>query len=119
MIAKPLYDLLKKNVAFKFIEIECTFEELKARLINSIILAIFDPWNLTELHYDAGYGFNAVFMQRKFDLKLHPVFYFSKCTTTVESNYNSFELKTLAIIYALKRFKIYLMGIPFKIITDL
>ena len=41
----------------------------------------------------------------KSDLKFDPVFYFSKRTTVVENMY-SFELETLAIIYALNRFRI-------------
>lgn len=36
----------------------------------------------------------------------------------VESKYHSFELECLAVIYAIKRFHIYLADIPFKIITD-
>lgn len=46
------------------------------------------------------------------------VFYFSKKTTEVESKYHSFELETLAIIYALHRFRTYLLGLKFKIVTD-
>jgi len=49
---------------------------------------------------------------------MHPIFFFSKQTTDYESRYHSFELETLAIIYALRRFKIYLQGKKFKIITD-
>jgi hypothetical protein len=57
-------------------------------------------------------------MQRKEDGKLHPVFYFSKRSTETEAKYHSFELETLAIIYALRRFRIYLQGRHFKILTD-
>lgn len=35
-----------------------------------------------------------------------------------ESRYHSFELECLAVVYAIKRFRIYLTGIKFKIITD-
>lgn len=49
---------------------------------------------------------------------MHPVFYFSKRTTEAESRHYSFELKTLAIIYALRRFRIYLQAIPFTIVSD-
>jgi len=71
------------------------------------------------LHCDASsYGFGAMLIKRKFDLKLHPVFYFLKRTTAAESRYHSFELETLAIIYALNRFRVYLLGISFKIVTD-
>jgi len=57
-------------------------------------------------------------MQKKRDSKFHPVSYFSKRTTDTESRYHSFELETLAVIYALRRFRIYLYGIRFKIVTD-
>lgn len=36
----------------------------------------------------------------------------------MSSRYHSFELETLAIIYALKRFRVYLQGIKFNIVTD-
>lgn len=57
-------------------------------------------------------------MQRGKDLKFHPIFYFSKRSTEVESRYHSFELEMLAIVYAVRRFRVYLLGIPFKIVTD-
>lgn len=57
-------------------------------------------------------------MQRQADKAMHPVFYFSKRTTECETRYHSFELETLAIVYALRRFKIYLQGIPFTVISD-
>lgn len=39
-------------------------------------------------------------MQKQSDGKFHPTAYFSKTTTAAESKYDSFELETLAIIYA-------------------
>ena len=62
--------------------------------------------------------YGATLMQKGKDRKLHPVFFFSKRTTETESKYHSFELEMLAIIYALERFRVYLYGIKFKIITD-
>ncbi|WP_165309905.1 ribonuclease H family protein, partial [Enterobacter cloacae complex sp. 4DZ3-17B2] len=55
---------------------------------------------------------------RPTDKSFHPVFYFSKRTSVSESKFHSFELETLALIYALRRFRIYLQGIPFKAVTD-
>lgn len=46
------------------------------------------------------------------------MFYFSKRTADAESGYHSFELEARAVIYALRRFRVYLPGINFKIITD-
>lgn len=43
---------------------------------------------------------------------------FSCRTTTIEARYHSFELECLVAVYAIKRFHIYLSGIPFTIVTD-
>lgn len=120
IIAKPLYELLKKNIEFVFGPKELiTFETLKKKLTEAPVLSIYNPKSETELHCDASsHGFGAVLLQRKLDGQLHPVFYFSKRTSTAEARYHSFELEMLSIIYALRRFKIYLSGTRFKIVTD-
>ena len=83
------------------------------------MLALYDPKRETELHCDASsVGYGAVLMQRQDDGKFHPVSYFTKSTTSAESNYHSFELETLAIVKALDRYRIYLEHMPFKIVTD-
>lgn len=120
IIARPLNNLTKKDVPFDFGK-ECqeAYERLRDALTTAPILAIYDPKRETELHCDASSrGFGAVLLQRGDDRKLHPVSYYSKGTTPQEAKYHSFELETLAIIYALRRFRTYLEGIPFKIITD-
>lgn len=119
-IARPLQALMREGVAFRFTD-ECVgaFVELRDRLASAPVLAIYSPKRETELHCDASSaGFGAVLMQRLSDGKFHPVLYFSKATTAAESKYHSFELETLAIIYALRRFRVYLEGIPFRIVTD-
>ena len=120
VIAKPLYDLLRKNASFAFEVRELqAFEELKNKLTQAPVLAIYNPNSETELHCDASIaGFGAVLAQRGSDKQFHPIFFFSRRTTEVESRYHSFELEMLAIIYALRRFKVYLSGIKFKIVTD-
>ena len=120
LIAKPLYDLLRKNVKFTFEKKELdSFEKLKRKLIEAPVLAIYNPNNETELHCDASaIGFGAVLLQRGKDKQFHPVFFFSKRTTEAEAKYHSFELEMLAIVYALRRFRVYVSGIRFKIITD-
>lgn len=119
-IARPLYDLLKKESVFRFGDAEKeVFEFLKMCLLDSPVLSIYSPDDETELHCDASaLGYGAILLQRKADNQFHPVFYFSKKTTEAESRYHSFELETLAIVNALKRFRVYLEGIAFKIVTD-
>ncbi|XP_076660149.1 uncharacterized protein LOC143363456 [Halictus rubicundus] len=120
ILAKPLYDLTRKDAKFQFAEKEKqAFETLKNRLLSAPILSIYSPQDETELHcYASASGFGAILLQRKADKKLHPVFYFSKRTTEIESRYHSFELETLAIASALRRFRTYLLGRKFKIVTD-
>lgn len=73
----------------------------------------------TELHTDASiYGFGATFLQRNSeDQALHPVYYASG-KTTPEEKYSSYELEVLTIVRAFKRFRTYLLGIRYKIVTD-
>lgn len=120
VIAKPLYDLTKKDRQFALGTDELqAFETLKCKLLESPVLALFDPSADTELHCDASaLGFGAILVQKKNDGNWHPVFYFSKRSNEAESKFHSYELETLAIIYALRRFRVYLHGRPFKIITD-
>lgn len=99
-------------------DLENAFEILKNKLIKSPIVAIYDAKAYTELHCDVNaQGFGVILMQKR-DNRMHPVFYFSKRTTEAETKYHSFELETLAIVYALRRFRIYLQGISFIIISD-
>lgn len=120
LLAKPLYDLIKKDAQFVFGEKQLEiFMQLKEKLLNAPLLSIYNPNADTELHCDASsLGFGAVLLQRQDDKQLHPIFFFSKRSTDQESRYHSYELETLAIIYALRRFRIYLTGIRFKIVTD-
>ena len=82
-------------------------------------LHAFYPEKETELHCDASaIGFGSVLLLKQDDGRFHPIAYFSKRTTQAEARYHSFELETLAIIYSLRRFRIYLEGIEFRIVTD-
>jgi len=42
----------------------------------------------------------------------------SRKTTDAQRKYSSYELEVLAIIEAITKFRVYLLGIPFKIVTD-
>lgn len=44
--------------------------------------------------------------------------YFSKRTSSAEEKYHSYELETLAVVNALKNFRVYLLGIEFTLVTD-
>ncbi|GBM25400.1 Transposon Ty3-I Gag-Pol polyprotein [Araneus ventricosus] len=119
-IAKPLSDLIRSDNPFVFEQPQIeAFEKLKKLLTESPVLSIFQQGKTTELHTDASQqGYGAVLLQETEDGKLHPVQYMSKKTTPAEEKYSSYELEVLAVVNALRKFRTYLMGNHFKIITD-
>lgn len=120
VVTNPLFRLLRKGVEFDFND-DCmrVFETLKQLLTSSPLLCVYDPFKETELHTDASkIGFGAVLLQRQDDHKFHPVAFFSKTASESESRYHSYELETLAVVYALDRFRVYLTGIAFTIVSD-
>lgn len=120
-IARPLSNLLRANAVYQFGDIEKNaFRQLKIALSERPVLHLYRPGAETELHTDASkHGYGAILLQRNAeDQFLHPVYYASGKTTPAEERYTSYELEVLAIVRALKRFRVYLLGIPFKIVTD-
>ncbi|GFW05783.1 transposon Tf2-6 polyprotein [Trichonephila clavipes] len=121
VIAKPLSDLLRKDTPFNFdVKQKASFDELKRLLCQKPVLGIYRQNCETEIHTDASIdGLAAVLLQRfPDDNSLHPIYYMSRKTSETEKKYTSYELEVLAIIEALKKFKVYILGMPFKIITD-
>lgn len=120
-IARPLSDLLKAGKAFVFDTVEReSYSRLKYFLSQEPVLRIYDPGAMTELHTDASIdGFGAVLLQ-KYDNEnnYHPVQYMSYKTSEAERKCHSYELEVLAIIKAVQKFRVYLLGIRFKLVTD-
>lgn len=120
-IAHPLQRLLRKDIKFE-IDDKCkqSFQLLKEHYVTPPILAVFNRHKETEVHSDAcTTGFGAMLVQRQDDGLFHPVYYYSRATSPEESRMRSYELETLAIVYALKKFRNYLHGIKFSYFTHL
>src|SRR6202008_341407 len=60
----------------------------------------------------------SILSQKDNNGKEHPILYDSKTLNKSEQNYDTIHLKALAVIWALKKFRHYLHGRKFKIITD-
>lgn len=121
LIARPLSDLLRNGRKFEFGENQRrSFESLKQAITQRPVLTIFRYGAETELHTDASkWAFGAILLQRDFDDgKMHPVQYLSIKTSEMEQKYDSYELEVLAVVKAIKKFRVYLLGNPFKIYTD-
>jgi len=121
LIARPLTNLLKLNTKFYFGEEEKrAFNCLKDVLCDRPVLQLYKVNVATELHTDASIdGYGAILLQKnEEDGAFHPVYYASGKTSTAERRYTSYELEVLAITKALVKFRVYLLGINFKIVTD-
>lgn len=119
-IAKPLTSLLKNNVPWNWGgDQQKAFDELKSRLVSRPILALYDPSLTTELHTDASkWGVGGMLLQKQDSGDLKPVAYFSRQTSPIEQHFSSYELETLAVVMSLVKFRPYLLGMPFTVVTD-
>lgn len=121
-LAHPLTKLLKKNAIWEWTDDhEASFRTLKANLLKRPVLALYDPLAETELHADASkLGVGGILLQRPQGCEgpFHPVAYYSRQTTPEERNFHSYELETLAVVCALKKFRVFLLGQVFKVVTD-
>lgn len=120
LIARPLTNLLKKNIPWQWGDAETeSFEDIKRLLTERPLLALYDHTAETQLHTDASkFGVAGILLQRKGSELWRPVAYFSRQTSTDEMKLHSFELETLAVVSSLNKFRTYLIGIKFTIVTD-
>ena len=118
-IVRPLTELLAKDVPFVFSDDYLhAFENLKQAFISKPIIQPPD-WSLPfELMCDGSdHTVGAVLGQRK-DGKLHAIFYASKTLNEAHVNYATTEIKLVAVVYALEKFRSYLIGSKIIVYTD-
>ncbi|WVZ85119.1 hypothetical protein U9M48_032073 [Paspalum notatum var. saurae] len=118
-IARPLTNLLAKDAPFMFDE-ECleAFHKLKEALVTAPIIQPPD-WNKPfEIMCDASdYVVGAVLGQTN-DKKHHAISYASKTLTGPQLNYSTTEKELLAVVFAIDKFRSYLVGAKVIIYTD-
>ncbi|KAM1441407.1 hypothetical protein ACFXTO_009525 [Malus domestica] len=118
-ISTPLCRLLQKDVTFDFNE-ECekAFKHLKEMLTSAPIIRPPD-WSIPfELMCDASdYALGAVLGQRK-DKQPHVIYYASRTLNDAQLNYSTTEKELLAVVFALDKFRSYLLGTKVIIYTD-
>lgn len=98
---------------------ERVFDQRRTALWQEPVLKLYCPTAKTELHTDAsalGYG-TVLLQQYDQDRAWHPVYYASWKISPTEEKYDNYKLEVLSIIKALKKFRVYLIGIEFEIIT--
>ena len=119
-LAEPLNALKRKGAKFRWsAECQDAFEKLKDHLIRPPVLA-HPNFNLPFVVYtDASeVGLGAVLVQQA-DAGTEEVLAFaSRSLSAAERNYSATELECLAVVWALERWRIYLEGRLFKVVTD-
>lgn len=119
-ITAPITSLLKKNKKFVWND-ECqnSFQKIKDCLISPPILTCPD-FNLPFcVQTDASaYGLGAVLTQKDSEGHERVICYASRTLTRQERNYTTTERECLGVIYAIEKFRCYLEGIKFTVITD-
>ncbi|CAN6583762.1 unnamed protein product [Malus baccata var. baccata] len=118
-IAQPLCRLLQKEVSFEFNEAcEQAFNHLKDLLTTAPIITPPD-WSIPfELMCDASdYALGAVLGPRKNKLP-HVIYYASRTLNDAQLNYSTTEKEFLAVVFALDKFRSYLIGTKVIVFTD-
>ena len=117
-IAKPLHNLTHKQVPFNWSDAcQTAFDTLKQTLVDAPVLAYpqFDEKSpLFVLQTDASsMGVGAVLEQGG-----HVIGYASRALNKAEQQYSVIQKECLAIVFAMKQFRHYLLGRPFELLTD-
>ncbi|CAL8988137.1 unnamed protein product, partial [Prunus brigantina] len=118
-ITRPLCNLLAKDSVFNF-DKDCldAFNTLKLELTSTPIIKAPD-WSLPfELMCDASnYALGAVLGQRVNKLP-HVIYYASRTLNDAQLNYSTTEKELLAVIFALEKFRSYLVGSKVIVYSD-
>lgn len=113
--------LTRKDVKFLWTDSQPqAFDFLKESLVCAPVLKSFDPFLETQLKTDASaYGVRETLERKHLDTGgWHAVAYVSRILDKHQKNYRTSEKKLFAIVFAVKKFRHYLSGKPFKVITD-
>jgi hypothetical protein len=111
--------LLAKDAPFEFID-EClaTFHTLKKALIQASIIQPPD-WSLPfEIMCDASDNVVGAVLGQTKDKKHHTIAYTSKTLIGAQLNYATIEKELIAVIFAIDKFRSYLVGAKVIIYTD-
>lgn len=121
MIAKPLTNLLSKGTPWEWsAECQAVFETLRAKLCEEPVLAHPDYAKPFIIYTDGSYlGIGAVLAQTGEDRREHIICTASRTLAGAESRYAATELECLAMVWALRKFHLYIDGVPqLKLVTD-
>ncbi|KAM1606994.1 hypothetical protein ACFX1Z_027628 [Malus domestica] len=118
-LTQPLCRLLQKDAPFDFNKAcEEAFNHIKTLITSAPIITPPD-WSIPfELMCDASkYAIGAILGQRKNKLQ-HVIYYASRTLNDAQLNYSTTEKELLAVVFALDKFRSYLIGTKVIVFTD-
>ena len=122
-VAKPLYMALEKDGKKKLVwnePIKTAFESLKRQVSDAVALNLPNFENKFVLVTDASdTGVGCMLVNRSGGItdRLDPIAFFHHALSPEQSRYSTIEKELLAVIIAVRKFRVYL-GCPFDLITD-
>ena len=120
LIIHPMLKLLKKNVKWEWDE-ECqvAFDQLKEMFINSCVISHPDFKKTIYLQTDSSKRGIGAILYQKGTKSIHNIIAIgSRVLRDAETRYSTTEREALAIIWACQKFKMYLEGKAFVVVTD-
>lgn len=119
-LGQPVHALTRKGATYVWSDTcQTAFEELKKRLTEAPILSY--PLFNHDFTLETGasiQGIGAVLSQLQAHNKLHPVAFVSQGLSLAQQNYAITDLVTLAVVWSVSHFHIYLYGQRVTIYTD-
>lgn len=119
-IAEPLHALTRKNEMFTWTpSCQAAFQMLIPKLVEAPVLAYPNFQEPFVLEANASIkGLGAVLSQRQSDGRMHPIAYSSRALSPPEKNYGISGLETLAVVWAISHYHVYLYGHEVTMFTD-
>ena len=116
----PIEKLLKCDVKYEWTE-EChkILDILKEKMVTTLIL-VFPDWKKPfHVHVDASSIALGIILAQPGEGGIdHPIAFSRRKLASAEKNYTTIEREGLAMVYALQKFRLYLLGSHFKMFTD-
>jgi len=115
VLARPLHELTRQKMPWRWDEqCQASFDGLKEALVTAPVLKMPDFKAPFEVICDASvHGAGAVLLQDG-----QPVAYDSQKFTAAAYNYDTGEQEMLAVVNALRKFRCYVEGRSFTLVTD-
>lgn len=116
----PLYKLLQNGIAWEWnAQHEKAFQATKDILASPQVLVHYDSTKPIHLACDASpVGISAVLSHMVNNTDERPIAYASRTLTKAECNYSQIDKEALSIVFGVLKFREYLLGHKFVLITD-